>query len=254
MGVKESEFLTTTTAKKYPGTRWYNAATRKPRESESEQNFLARFLFPATFPRLSPAEDFYSSSPHRHDRSSQPTLPCSLFPRVAARVVVWSMIFAIAIPQLFGFERSSEDTTTTTLTKDGGMLLPGWLAGLVQLYQLSGNQPMCVRLASAAERYSRGVGWSLVVYFFYPTCSCSLFSCSLLPLAAARRELFFALLNPPTTIQPHTRPPHLDIPWKRRTRGHKALVACFGISLIIIIIQWHRTVTAIVYRRRQSAS
>lgn len=253
MGVKESEFLTTTTAKKYPGTRWYNAATRKPRESESEQNFLARFLFPATFPRLSPAEDFYSSSPHRHDRSSQPTLPCSLFPRVAARVVVWSMIFAIAIPQLFGFERSSEDTTTTTLTKDGGMLLAGWLDWCNSISSRETNRCVCVWRARRNDTVGVWVGAWLFIFSTQPApVLSSAVRCYSLPPPAG--NFFFALLNPPTTIQPHTRPPHLDIPWKRRTRGHKALVACFGISLIIIIIQWHRTVTAIVYRRRQSAS
>lgn len=97
------------------------------------------------------------------------------------------MIFAIAIPQFFGFERSSEGTTTTTLTKDGRILqLDGWMAGLVQLYQLSGNRCVCVwRTRWWNDTVGVWVGAWLFI-FFLPNLllfSLQLFVCYSLPPA-----------------------------------------------------------------------
>lgn len=128
------------------------------------------------------------------------------------------MIFAIAIPQLFGlgkFRGHNDDVDERR--QDVGC----WL---VQLYQLSGNRCVCVRRGTI-----QGCGLEFGCLFFS-----NLLLFSLLFVSTPCQPIF-SLPILPTTIQPHTRPPHLDIPWKRRTRGHKALVACFGISLIIII-------------------
>lgn len=121
------------------------------------------------------------------------------------------MIFAIAIPQFFGFERSSEGTTTTTLTKDGRILqLDGWMAGLVQLYQLSGNRCVCV-WRTRWWNDTVGVWVGAWLFIFFSTQPAPVLSSAVrLLLLAARQERFFSC----STHRPrynHTPDHHISI-------------------------------------------
>lgn len=145
------------------------------------------------------------------------------------------MIFAIAIPQLFGlgkFRGHNDDVDERR--RDAGC----WL---VQLYQLSGNRCVCVRRGTI-----QGCGLELGCLFFLPTCSCSLFCSSLL---LSRRFFPSQPTDHDTTTHQTTTSRYSVEAQDERPQG----IGCVFRYLTHHHHQWHRTVTAIVYRRRQSA-
>lgn len=152
VGVKESEWLTTTTAETILGYGCAIQATRKQvsRESESERHFLARFLFSATFPRL--WEDFYSASPPWSVGRSQPSRVHSFH---ASRWWCgrWYSQSLYRSSSVWGKFRGHNDDVDER-RRDAGC----WL---VQLYQLSGNRCVCVRRGTI-----QGCGLELGCLFF----------------------------------------------------------------------------------------